>query len=276
MQQFINNFSTFGGFSVEYLRLGKGTKVILAFHGFGRSFHDFEFLEPLIGERFTIYAIHILHHGGSTYPENRVEQGSITSKELVAIYKEFLNHLNVERFSLVGYSLGGKMALTLTEHLSDRIDHLILLAPDGIVTNKWYKFAAHNSLGRRLTKFAKNNPNFFLRFADFLKWSRLVPAHLHRFAYLHLDTSDKRELVYRVWISFRNLRPDIPTIQTKINELQLPTLLIFGKYDRVIRPRIGKHFAAPLKNHAALHLVEAGHILLTPEHGVMIRDFISP
>jgi pimeloyl-ACP methyl ester carboxylesterase len=270
----INNLSTTEDFSLEYAKFGAGKSVLLAFHGFGRHFSDFEILVPSMGKLFTIYAINIFHHGNSAYPQNRIEKNTLKKEELAELFNQFFKANQIDRFSLIGYSLGGKVALTIAEYFAARLDHLILVAPDGIYINKWYKFAAINPLGRRLARWTMNHPKPFFKFADFLKWSKIVPPHLHRFAYIHFDTLEKRQLVYKVWMTFRRIDPDIAKIQELLNEHEVNTILVFGKFDRVIPPQIGERFVSKLKQENALHIMEAGHILLKEDLGILLEKLL--
>lgn len=267
-----NYLSTVGDFTIDYAIFGDGPQILLAFHGFGRSYDDFKFLTPFLKTNYTIYGVNIFHHGKSAYPQGRISENTLSNDELAKIFGAFVDQLGIDRFSLMGYSLGGKVALSITEYLATRVDNLVLVAPDGIHINKWYKFAALNPIGRTFARGVVKRPKPFFRLADFLKWSKIVPPHLHRFAYIHLETHEKRKLVYDVWMTFRKVDPDIPKIQSLINEHAITCSLIFGKYDRVIPPHIGKRFAAGLDQENALKIMESGHILLNDELGDYLRS----
>ncbi len=267
----INNLSTFSDSTLEYVKFGSGPACLLAFHGFGRSYSDFEFLAKHLGDHFTIFAFNIFHHGNSTYPSHRVDKNTLQKDEIGTIIESFLEQESIDRFSILGYSLGGKMALTICEYFAPKMDHLILVAPDGIHINKWYKFAAHNRIGRGIAKGIIKKPRPFFRFADFMKWSKLVPPHLHRFAYINLDTEEKRRLVYTVWMTFRQIDPDIHKVQRMLNENKVNAILVFGKFDRVIPPRVGERLASGLDEKDCLHVMDNGHKLLNDDLGELLR-----
>jgi pimeloyl-ACP methyl ester carboxylesterase len=81
-------------------------------------------LTQFMGQRFTSFFFELPGHGGSTpYPEKF--QSSFVPKTV----EEFANNLGYEKFSLMGFSFGGLLALRTLEHLRDRIDKVILLSP---------------------------------------------------------------------------------------------------------------------------------------------------
>lgn len=273
-KQVNNNLSTFGGLAVEYIKYGHGAQVILAFHGFGRSYEDFEVFLPALADSYTIYAFNNFHHGNSVYPADRIDKNTLRMEEIGALYQHFLNEHQIEKCILVGYSLGGKVALSIAQTLPDRVSELILIAADGIYINKWYKFASHSAFGRWVYRGVMHSPKTFLKFVDFLKWSRLLSQRMHRFIHLNMDTEEKRKQVYNVWMTFRNIDPDIPLIQSYLKEDRYRSLLILGKYDRVIPPRIAKEFAGDIPN-IKLTIREAGHVLVDEESGEVIKDWLG-
>jgi pimeloyl-ACP methyl ester carboxylesterase len=81
-------------------------------------------LTQFMGQRFTSFFFELPGHGGSTpYPEKF--QSSFVPKTV----EEFANNLGYEKFSLMGFSFGGLLALRTLEHLRNRIDKVILLSP---------------------------------------------------------------------------------------------------------------------------------------------------
>ena len=81
-------------------------------------------LTQFMGQRYTSYFFELPGHGGSTpYPEKF--QSSFVPKTVEA----FVDNLGHDKFSLMGFSFGGLLALRTLEHLQDRIEKVILLSP---------------------------------------------------------------------------------------------------------------------------------------------------
>src|SRR5512138_1117148 len=81
-------------------------------------------LTQFMGQRFTTYFFELPGHGGSTpYPEK------FESRFVPKTVEAFVNSLGHEKFSLMGFSFGGLLALRTLEHLQDRIEKVVLLTP---------------------------------------------------------------------------------------------------------------------------------------------------
>lgn len=81
-------------------------------------------LTQFMGQRFTSYFFELPGHGGSTpYPEK------FQSRFVPKTVEAFVNNLGHDKFSLMGFSFGGLLALRTLEHLQDRIEKVILLSP---------------------------------------------------------------------------------------------------------------------------------------------------
>jgi len=81
-------------------------------------------LTQFMGQHFTSYFFELPGHGGSTpYPQK------FESRFVPQTVEAFVNRLGYERFSLMGFSFGGLLALKTLEHLHERIEKVILLSP---------------------------------------------------------------------------------------------------------------------------------------------------
>jgi pimeloyl-ACP methyl ester carboxylesterase len=77
-----------------------------------------------MGQRFTTYFFELPGHGQSTpYPD---EFNTYMVPETV---ENLLERLGIDRFSLMGFSFGGLLALRTLDHLLERIDRMILVSP---------------------------------------------------------------------------------------------------------------------------------------------------
>jgi pimeloyl-ACP methyl ester carboxylesterase len=81
-------------------------------------------LTQFMGQRFTSHFFELPGHGGSTpYPQK------FESRFVPRTVEAFVDKLGYEKFSLMGFSFGGLLALRTLEHLQDRIEKVILLSP---------------------------------------------------------------------------------------------------------------------------------------------------
>lgn len=261
---------TYRGITLEYMVFGSGSETVLCLHGFGREAEDFNVFLPLLKGHQRMVAINLLAHGNSVFPIERISRQPLSKIEWSELIAALLQALNTERFHLIGYSMGGRLAMVLAEQMADKILSLVLLAPDGLKVNLIYRFVSETKFGRVLYRSIIRNVNWLFRLVDLLSTLHLLDRKIHRFVHLQLETKEKRQLVYDAWLIHRKLFPALSVVAHNIESQQIPFLLIFGRYDKIIPARHGgrliKHFSTP-KNavlldlgHRLLHAAAAQHL----------------
>ena len=254
---------TFRGLSLEYKIIGHGDETIFAFHGFGQSLDDFHPLYELITPRQRIVSIHLFQHGDSRFPEERIPDRPLTKLEFAEAFQALAAHLNSPKFSLLGYSLGGKVCLNLLEILPEQVQGVLLFAPDGFKTNKLYSFSSKTALGRSIYRYILNNPKPLFKTSEVLNASGLISDGLHRFVLHHMRDYEQRKLVYETWLIYRNFDISKPKIAQIIRSGKVPLKAFFGKYDKIIRPEIGQSFFRD-ELQQSLHILDSGHLIVNP------------
>lgn len=260
----------FREFSLEYLRLGSGSRIIVAFHGFGRKPEDFLVFKSLLRADQSLVSVHLFMHGRSRFPEERIPDRPLEKKEFAECMAAFLDSLGAQKADLLGYSLGGKVALCLIEEMPERIGEVLLFAPDGLKINPLYKWTSTTRSGRALYRQVLHKPTLFFKSADLARWSGILSEKIHRFVLHHMDTYDKRKLVYDVWLIYREFEPDQKKIREKCDKNNIRINLVFGKFDRIIPPANGMRLLGGWRSEA-LHVVDKGHLLLSEDVAVQIK-----
>ena len=251
-------------FQIEYQIIGDLewlTHLVFAFPGFGRLTSDFEIFLPLLKKGEVICAINLFGHGKSAFPKSRPLKRGLNPGEQLEILEFLCQKLGVANFSLLAYSLGGKIALSILEFAPDKIKKVTFLAPDGVKKNLLYKFSANTAFGRWMYKGIEKNPKFLLDSSRLLTRLRLLPKKLLKFVEYHMASKERRQLVGDVWMIYPFFEPDIPKIQENINTWKIPTVLIYGKYDRVIPIWQGEKLNDGLEKDS-LNVLENGHLLV--------------
>lgn len=215
---------------VSYRKYGCGSKVLLAFHGFGQTNAAFACMEAYCGELFTIFALDLFFHGSSHYVGDSILSKSTWNRLLDA----FLQTHRIHRFSLMGFSLGGRFALTSVEHVADQLDQLILIAPDGITRNGWYRLATGSRLGRALFRYGLRHLSVLHWLGQSMIQIGMVNRSLLRFAELSLSTPEQRTLAYQSWTQFRLIRPDLKAIAHILHKSTIRVQFFTGAADRIV------------------------------------------
>lgn len=262
-------------FSLEYLRLGNGPKTMLYFHGFGSNCQEIYAYESEQIKHLTVYSFSFFHHGKSVYPKSKIDKETLTAQDLYDVFNAFLLEKQIERFSLMGFSMGGKICLQLLHGFAGRIDFIILSAPDGVKKNFWYSFTSNNPIGNRIYRHSIRKPGLVLKTASALRGMRILSRKIHDFARLNLETEEKRIHVYNVWMTLRKINPELKKSSELINVNRIRLCLNYGRYDKVITLKTGRRFHAMTKSNSILNVIEKGHNLAHPLTGQYIDEFLK-
>ena len=247
-------FFEFENNQLAYRRFGDGADTLLAFHGFGQTGQVFAALQRPLGERYTILAIDLFFHGQSSYHTSQ----RLSKSDWARLVDAFLEVQQVNRFSLVGFSLGGRFALTTVETFAPRIDQLILIAPDGITRNVWYWVATGSPAGRWLFRHLLTHLPVLNAVGHGLTRVGLLNRTIMRFVEISLSTPQQRELVYVSWTQFRLIKPDLNRIRNLLSQYPVRVRFFTGAFDRIVPGR----YIIPLTkqlHHYELTVFRTGH-----------------
>jgi len=259
---------------LHYRSYGNGPAPIIAFHGFGRTGQDFAVFEQALGDRFTIHAFDLPFHGESPAPTERAQR-PFEPNELRDYYTAFADSIGAERFVLMGFSLGGRIALSLLETMPERISQAILIAPDGLKTRPWYRGLASSAWGRARYRSFIERPERVHRIANMVRTTGLMTDKMHRFIIGQSDSTAKRELLHNVWLSFRHIEPDLGTVAANAREHAMPITLVFGAKDSVIKPELASRLQPKAPERITTVIMDAGHQLLTSGLGERLRTIVA-
>ncbi|MCJ8167269.1 alpha/beta hydrolase [Pontibacter sp. E15-1] len=255
-----------------YRVIGQGSRALVAFHGYGQSSAYYEPMARALGHDYTIYAFDLFFHGQSHLDKH----GMPLAKELLQeMIEHFLEKQQLERFSLMGFSMGGKFALTLVERMPGRIDELFLIAPDGIKTSFWYNIATYPGWLQQLFKRTVVKPALFFGLLRMLDRYNMVHKSLLRFAHYQMDSTPKRLRVYRSWVGFRELNFDIRKIVRLLNGHGVEVTMFLGEYDEVISPKRVGVFVDALEK-GELIVLKAGHSYLLQDVAELLHQKHRP
>ncbi len=250
-----------------------GAPALVLLHGFTGSAATWATLAPALDDVCTTVAIDALGHGGSDAPADpaRYSMPCVVSDTLAV-----LDRLGIERFGLLGYSMGGRMALHIAARAGSRLALLILeSASPGLGT-----------AGERAARRAAD-----ARLADVLEREGIA-AFVERWEQAPLFAS-QQNLPPAVWTAQRTqrLRCDArglagslrgagtgaqEPLHDSLATLEVPTLLIVGRLDTKFRA-IGQHMQKLLPRAELLIVAGAGHAVhleAAEEFNSNVRRFI--
>ncbi|MGR6086998.1 MAG: alpha/beta fold hydrolase [Arcticibacter sp.] len=238
---------------------GIGPELIIAFHGFNRGYQDLLELGPKLEGKFRIAAISLFHHGSDF--ASAKDDDALEPLELRIAFIELIKALDVDSFSVMAHSFGGRLALNMVEHVPDGIKKLYLMAPDALRYHPGYRFITGTRLGRYWMGNFRKNPS---RIVALIRFFGSLGIYTRRTAdyFIHQITHEKsRELVYMSWMTHRKTIPNLSQIAMNIQKKGIKTHLIFGKNDTVIPVSQGERFKNKIHPYGHLLVLDSGHRL---------------
>lgn len=258
-----------GANQLRCLRMGHGKKIMIAFHGFGEDATRFVPLSKLLQEEYTVIAFDFPGTSAGLWKGKNMPDCKTMAYFIHRICAEF----NVDKVALMGYSMGARPVLCLTGYLSEKIDQVVLLAPDGMSKNIWYYLATHNFYGRMLFRHILNNPGTLTRYRKNLTKLGLVKQRSANVAQKTLNCPENRKKVLVDWSFTRNFIPNQRFILNKIRKKKIPLLLFMGAHDPVFSVEEGRSFIQGI-NTAQLHVLECGHQILKDDNLPQIASML--
>lgn len=250
-QRKINLFNT----SLNYAKFKGGKKVLLCFHGFGQDHSAFLSLIDKVQKDYTVYSFDIFFHGESKWLRNETP---LLPNDWLELMQRFFSKESVNEFETMGFSMGGKFAMITAQLFPKKIQHIHLLAPDGIKMHFSYRLSTLFQPFRKLFKTQIEQPGFFKALVKFSRTFNLMDNYTLRFAETQMDTLERRELVYYSWVVFRHFAPDLKKLSSIVNDSPVRLTFYIGKYDKVINEKAIEPLFKSL-NQPHLRMMESGH-----------------
>jgi pimeloyl-ACP methyl ester carboxylesterase len=267
-----SNYITFKKNKFHYRQFGKGGRLLFCFHGYGRDSYTFGFLAKVLGSRYTIIAIDAPYHGHTQWDDLEFDP-----KDLVQVLREIQQQAGFEskKITLLGFSMGGRIALHIAEEMAANIERIVLLAPDGLRYNFWQWFSTHTWLGLKVFDFTINHPAWFLRLVNVVEKRKIVSRNLTNMVRYYFEDNDQRLILYRRWIIMRKFKPHLGSLKKRIAKNNIRLRMLFGSYDRVIHSAGGHAFLETIEEYASVKIIDAGHDLLREWHSATIAELFN-
>ena len=213
------------GFTVRYLEAGSGP-VVLYLPAAGGPVMTFAL--DALAERFRVIVLEL--PGWGDQPNDVADFDG-----LAAQVAEIAAALHLDRFHLMGTSLGGACALHFVTLFADRVESLVLEAPA-----KFRESSAHPST---------------LQPEAFVKAFRSHPERLPQ-----MSPPDP-EFMQRVWPTVERLMGDGSDdgLAARLVDVPTRTLILFGRDDGLINPINGRTLRRLLRNSSLQYVYDAAH-----------------
>jgi pimeloyl-ACP methyl ester carboxylesterase len=234
-----------------YVKQGEGQPPLLLLHGFDSSLLEFRRLFPLLAEFRETWAIDLLGFGFT----DRTFTTSITPSAIKQHIYSFWQQKIDQPVVLVGASMGGAAAIDFALTYPEAIDRLVLLDSAGLAAGPAMGKLMFPPLDRWATAFLKN-PGVRRRisrqaYAD----KSFVTLDAETCAALHLDCDNWSEAL----IAFTK-SGGYNFLSKRIAEITAPTLVIWGRQDKILGTKDATRFESALPNGTLTWIEDCGHV----------------
>lgn len=245
-----------GDLQLEYYTFGSGNETIICLHGHGRTAHDFDFIAS---ENRRVISIHLFFHGQSKFPEERIENQPLESREFIDLFKLILLKEKVEQFHLLAFSQGGRFSLVLLPYFRKKILTFTLIAPDGMDNNSFYNWSSRQKWARKVFKGFEGDPSRLITLSNIAHKVKLMRPKVKDFVHEFARDKHAFKRASLTWRAFRNILPNNKKISKTLKENAIPFKIIMGSHDQVIRPKQAYQFAKNIDISNCVVEIDNGH-----------------
>ena len=234
---------------------GSGSPVVFL-HGAGGPVWD-PFLD-MLAQNHTVYAP---EHPGTTDGDPDAIYQLDNLWDLVLYYDELLAGLGLGAVPVIGHSFGAMMAAELAANSPARVSKLVLLCPIGLWRDdtpipNWMLVTPASDMAKLL-------------FAD-------PSGPVAQAVFGGEPNPDATiKMIWSMACTGKFVWP-IPDkgLKKRIHRIHAPTLILWGKQDRLVPPAYAQEFASRIPGARVEMLDEAGHVF-TAEHPARVAELIE-
>ncbi len=235
------------GKKIRYQEKGEG-EPLLFLHDYN-GVNDWHKFQELLSSTYRVIAIELPGYGESERPE------WLSKMDDVSFYLlDILDELMLENVHIIGHSLGGWLAADFASRYAEKVKSLILV----------------DSMGLYRTD---------LKIPDIYMISNEEHENLR---YFNLDNKAERELEFLELARAQAMTSRLawsprfhdPKLKYRLHRINAPTLILWGKEDKILSPLYAEEFKKYIKHAQIAFIEESSHVphLEQPESFVDIAS----
>lgn len=227
--------------------------AVILLHGFGASLDTWDAWAEVLARRHRVVRFD-LPGSGLSAPD---PAGDYTDARSVALLRALMDRLGLARASVVGHSIGGRIAWTFAALHPERVDKLVLVAPDGFAS-PGFAYGKAPAVPALLQAMRFVLPKALLRM-------NLAPAYADPAALTDAVTTRYHDLMLAPGARAAMLARMEQTVLVDpvplLRRIRAPTLLIWGERDAMIPFANSADYLAAVPNAKRVVIPGAGHVV---------------
>ena len=271
------------GVEIFYREAGDPAKpAILLLHGFPTSSHMFRNLIPALSDSYHVVAPDYPGFGNSSAPS--VSEFEYSFDNLARLMERFTEVIGLTSYSLYLMDYGAPVGFRLAVAHPERVRSLIIqngnAYEEGLedfwipVRAYWKEQSPENADALRglLTREAT-----IWQYTDGVRNTEAISPDNWNVDQPLLDRPGNQEIQLALFLSYGSNPPLYPSWQAYLREHQPPTLIAWGKNDKIFPESGAPPYKRDLKN-VDFHILDTGHFALEDygaEIAELIREFLG-
>jgi pimeloyl-ACP methyl ester carboxylesterase len=226
--------------------------VVVLLHGFGASLQTWDAWAQGLSPSHRVIRLDLPGSGLSAPDPDRDYSDARSLQMLVSL----LDELDVPRASIVGHSMGGRIAWTFAARHPDRTDRLVLVAPDGFASFG-FEYGKAMDVPTSLSLMRHVLPKPLLRMnlqAAYAQPETLTDALATRYHELLRAPGARQAMLDRLQQTV--LQEPLPMLR----QIRAPTLLVWGEADAMIPFSNARDYVQAIAGSRLLSWPGVGHL----------------
>ena len=233
---------------------------LLLIHGFMGSSYDYHAVMPGLAENRSVIAVDLVGFGLS----DKSPDLDYSKKRMADLLLRFMALLKVDRYAIIGHSMGGEIALRMTLTEPQHISRLILISSGG---------SADIQRG-----FAGAAPEWLLEsiFKNYLIQRLYFPLAVGQIRYASASSFDPffffNRQIPAATLNQMTRDNDSGQIAGRLGEISQPTLLVWGDKDRIVPLRQGRIMDEQIPDSRLVIYENCGHLVAMERPDALLVD----
>jgi len=270
---------TIDGLDIFYREAGpKNAPVVILLHGFPTSSHMFRNLIPALADEFHLIAPDYPGYGNSSMPT--VDQFDYSFDNLAEVISKFTEKLGLQKYSLYVMDYGAPIGYRLATRYPDRVQAIVVqngnAYDEGLDNEFWqpikeyWKEKTPEREQPLLSNFTREATIW--QYTEGVRDKEAISPDGWNIDQSLLDRPGNVAIQLALFHSYGSNPPLYPKWQSYFRDYQPPTLIVWGKNDKIFPAAGAEPYKRDLKN-LEFNLLDTGHFALE-EDGDKIADLM--
>jgi pimeloyl-ACP methyl ester carboxylesterase len=255
MTEYQDKYIDIDGMRFHYLEWGDpSAPPVVMLHGTTSNAHSWDKVSAVLAKRYRVLALDCRDHGESDSTTAPIEANQLSNDVGATVDK-----LGIDKFGLIGLSMGGRTAMTYTGYNPDRVERLVIedIGPE----------VPPEAQARVRATISASGTTDFASPDEYVEFQRTNKQHAPREWLSHLAEHSLKQLPNGRWVNKYRPRkegmmmPGGPDLWEHITNITCPTLIIRGGESDILDEDITNRMLERMPNAKAVAIPKAAHVV---------------